>query len=1492
MNRVEESLQRLTLQGIQVWSQAGKLRYAGPQQRITPAVLDQLKTDKAALLAWLSEPTYAPLSAGQRGLWFIQQQAPENSAYTVSLAYRIQAALDVELLCDSIQLLVNRHAVLRTRFIWQDDALVQQIDGYQAAALERLEVGPCTEAALRQQLRALHEQPFDLSTGPLFRTTILNHTEQSYTLLLSVHHIVVDGWSIYQLVDELFTFYAALRRGVAVELPIMAHTYHDYVTWQQTLLETDGARLYAYWQAQLSGELPVLQLPTDFPRPPQQTLHGIGQPFQLSPTLTEQLKQVARQHHCTLYVVLLAAYQLLLHRYSGQEDLLVGLPMAGRSRPEFAEIVGYFTSPVVVRTNLAGDPTFAHLLAQVKGQVLAALDHQDYPFVRLVEQLNPQRDPSRSPIFQASFLLQKPHRAQELLVQSNKQTQFGFAIELIPLPLFEGQEDIALELIEAEHSLFGHLKGNVALFAPATLARMVGHFQVLLEGIVANPDQPSSDLPLLTAAERRQLLVEWNNTAVAPDPTGDYPKDQCIHDLFEAQVARTPETVAVVFEDQQLTYRELNARANQLAHHLQSLGVGGTLGAETLVGICVERSIEMVVGLLGILKAGGAYVPLDPSYPAERLAFMLEDANVAILLTTSQLLEQLPTSTAHLLCLDRDWPQIAQASRATPISQATLDHLAYVIYTSGSTGQPKGVEALHRGLVNRCQWMWRQLPFLPGEVACQKTALAFVDSVWEIFGPLVRGVRLVVLADAVVKDPQAFITQLAIHQVSRLVVVPSLLQVILESDLDLPGRLPLLTYWICSGEALTTQLAQLFQRRLPQARLFNLYGSSEVAGDVTWFEVTADNQWQHSATGVPIGRPIDNTQVYVLDAHRQPMPPGVPGQLYVGGDNVARGYHKQTQLTAERFVANPYGAGKLYRTGDLARWRPDPVGSPNLEYLGRSDQQVKIRGFRIELGEIEAVLTQHPAVKEAVVIAQALPTQQKQLTAYVVLQNQQARQPLQFSLFYFAAAAGGKASGDSYTLYCEGAKFADQHDFTAIWTPERHFHAVGGQYPNPAVLSAALAMITHKIQLRSGSVVLPIQNPLRVAEEWAVVDNLSHGRVGVSFASGWHPIDFAFYPENFAQRKELLLEQIQQVQALWRGEAITVHNGLGKETQVKVFPRPIQKTLPFWLTAAGNPATFEQAGKLGANLLTHLLGQSLNEVAEKITLYRNARAEAGHDPATGHVTMMIHTFIWGDKDEAIERARAPFCEYLRAHIDLIQAMNLQSDLNSASDLEILVQAAFERYVQTASLIGTAKSCLNTVQRLQAMGVNEVACLVDFGIDEDIVLEGLGHLEQLRQLSQTQPVIDTRELYKFLQQKLPTYMLPAHYQILSELPRTPNGKLDRAPLRTAIKDYKQLTEYAFVPPTTTTEKSIAAIWSAVLGSEQVGIHHNFFAIGGHSLLVMQVISRIRATFSIDISLRDFFERPTVFDLAKDIETHLLMKTVKVATFSEDKEVEEI
>nr|BBH90794.1 hypothetical protein KTC_55450 [Thermosporothrix sp. COM3] len=917
---------------------------------------------------------FAPLSQQQRALWFLYQLAPESSAYNLLYTARIRSALDISALQQALLALVRRYPILTATYTMRDGEPVQCFHPQQEVHAEVVDATSWSAEALEEHLLVEGNRPFDLEKGPIVRPQIFKLGEREYVLALTVHHIALDFWSLDILVDELYLLYAAQRAGTEDILPPPGPNFTEYVRWQREMLESaEGERLWSYWKQKLSGELPVLGLPTDRPRPAVQTYGGASHSFPISDELTGKLRELAASEKVTLYTLVLAAFKTLLYRYSHQEDILVGTPMLGRNKAELERIVGYLVNPVTMRTDFAGNPTFRELLARVRTTVMEALDHQDYPFPLLVEKLQPKRDPSYSPIFQSLFIWDRPRKrdGKELERAGLTGPVLRMAQELELEPYIMGQQgapfDLTLTIFEVDGSLSADFRYNVDLFDRSTLQRLERHFLTLLESVTAQPDQRVQELPLLTEEERQQILYQWNATE-AP-----FPETATVHQLVEEQVKRTPDAEALTFEGVSLSYRELNRRANLLARELQSHGVG----PDVLVGVCMERSIEMVVALLGVLKAGGAYVPLDPDYPQERLAYMVEDAQVPVLLTQEQLRQRLPETSARVICLHAGWGADSEEEVVDPVTAVGPEHLAYMIYTSGSTGRPKGVMNTHRGVCNRLYWMQQAYQLTADDRVMQKTPFSFDVSVWEFFWPLQTGACLVMARPGGQQDPAYLARLIEEQRITTMHFVPSMLHAfLLEAGLE--ERCQSLRRVICSGEALTYDLQERFFARL-NANLYNLYGPTEAAIDVTAW--TCQREGRDKV--VPIGRPIANTQIYILDEGMQPVPIGVTGELYIGGVGVARGYHNRPELTAEKFVHDPFSGkehARLFKTGDLARYRVDGT----IEFLGRIDYQIKLRGFRIELGEIEAELGQHPAVKEAVVVAREDMPGHKRLVAYLV----------------------------------------------------------------------------------------------------------------------------------------------------------------------------------------------------------------------------------------------------------------------------------------------------------------------------------------------------------------------------------------------------------------------------------------------------------------------------------------------------------------------------
>ncbi|WP_339494068.1 non-ribosomal peptide synthase/polyketide synthase [Pseudomonas sp. EA_35y_Pfl1_P108] len=904
------------------------------------------------------------LSYAQQRMWFLWQLDPASGAYNLPGAVRLKGALSLGALEQAFASLVARHETLRTVFQRQaDERLVQvpadtvltveQRDLSHLAAAEREQA--VNEAATRQSLL-----PFDLENGPLLRVQLLKLGAQEHVLLLTLHHIVSDGWSMNVLIDEFIRCYDAHERNETPYLPALPIQYSDYALWQRRWLEAgEQTRQLDYWQARLGDEHPVLELPTDRPRPAMPSYQGTRHNFAIEPELAAQLRTCAQKHNVTLFMLLLGAFNVLLHRYTGQGDIRVGVPIANRNRTEVEGLIGFFVNTQVLRTELTGQTRINELLQGIKEHALGAQAHQDLPFERLVEALKVERSLSHTPLFQVMYNHQ-PVVADIASVS----TASGLKLALVEWQGRTTQFDLTLDTYEKSGTLQAALTYANDLFDASSIQRMAAHWISLLQSMVGDGEQRIGELPMLAAHEQQVLIQTWNQTAEV------YPTDRGIHHLIEDQVRATPDAPALLFGAATLTYAQLDARANQLAHALRAKGVG----PDALVGICVERSIEMVVGLLAILKTGGAYVPLDPEYPRERLAYMVEDSGIQLLLSQRSLLPLLPADGIQVIALDQPAGWLDGYRTESPNVSLHALNLAYVIYTSGSTGKPKGAGNSHRALVNRLCWMQQAYGLDASDAVLQKTPFSFDVSVWEFFWPLMTGARLVVAAPGEHREPARLIETIAQHRITTLHFVPSMLQAFIHE----PGvqACNSLRRIVCSGEALPLDAQLQVFAKLPQAGLFNLYGPTEAAIDVTHWTCIDEG-----ADSVPIGRPIANLGTYVLDAQLNPVSAGVSGELYLGGAGLARSYHRRPALTAERFVPSPFGDGaRLYRTGDRVRQRADGV----IEYLGRLDHQVKLRGLRIELGEIETRLMQHPSVREAVVLVQG----GKQLVAYLVLADE------------------------------------------------------------------------------------------------------------------------------------------------------------------------------------------------------------------------------------------------------------------------------------------------------------------------------------------------------------------------------------------------------------------------------------------------------------------------------------------------------------------------
>jgi amino acid adenylation domain-containing protein len=999
MKTIEEFLSNLANLDIKLWVESGsentlleevRLRCNSPKGALTPQLRAELAERKAEVINFLTLVTLKstsedetitpvqrnrdlPLSFAQARLWFLNQLEGESGNHSIPMSLRLFGSLNIPALEMAVQEIVQRHEALRTNFRLVNDSPVQVINSYNKISIPLIDLQHLSENEQSTEVEYLankdFESPFDLKNGLLLRATLLRLGEQLHVLLVTTHHIVSDGWSMGVFVRELSVLYEAFCAGKPSPLPPLPIQYADFAYWQREWLSGDVLQKQLnYWKQQLAGVPPLLELPTDRPRPSVQTERGSFEEFELSQELTTKLKALSHESGVTLFMTLLAAFVTLLSRYSGQEDIVIGSLIANRNRSAIESLIGFFVNVLALRTQLQGNPTFLELLERVQKMTLAAYDHQDLPFEKLVEELQPERSLSHAPLYQVMFVLQNA---------SNQELELpGLTISPFEIGEVMAKDDLLLSMEETDTGLKGGLVYKSDLFDPATIQRMVAHFQNLLENIVANPQQHIHQLPLLNTTEQNQLLLDWNQT------TADFPLEQTFHQLFEAQVARTPDAVAVVFENQQLTYQQLNTRANIWARHLVEQGVE----AEKIVALICDRNLDFLTAMLAVFKAGGAYLPLNPHHPPERLHQVLSQSQVPLVLASScwaskvsPVVSDLDTPP-QLLYLD-PLDSLAKESENLAV-RCSPDNLAYVIYTSGSTGQPKGAMLEHRGMLNHLYAKITDLQLSATDVIAQTAAQTFDISIWQFLSALLVGGRVEIVPSETTADPAELLPLIQHQQVSILEIVPSLLRMMLqhiEQDGNTKTNLPELRWILLTGETLPPQLCRQWFQHYPTIPMMNAYGPTECSDDVTHYPIYQPPE--EAVLNLPIGRPISNTHLYILDNHLQPVPIGVAGELYVGGAGVGRGYLNNPELTQQTFIENSFTpSGRLYKTGDKARYLPNG----NIEFLGRIDYQVKIRGFRVELGEIEAVLNKHPQLQNAAVTVWEEQPGNQHLVAYVV----------------------------------------------------------------------------------------------------------------------------------------------------------------------------------------------------------------------------------------------------------------------------------------------------------------------------------------------------------------------------------------------------------------------------------------------------------------------------------------------------------------------------
>ncbi|HVU25273.1 MAG TPA: amino acid adenylation domain-containing protein [Opitutus sp.] len=1465
-----------------------------------------------------------PLSFAQERLWFLNQLEPGNPFYNMPAALRLDGAFDLRAAERVVAELVRRHESLRTVFAAVDGRPVQVIQpgaSVPVTLVELQHLEPAARAGAAERWSAEEaRRPFDLARGPLLRVALLRLAADEHILLMTMHHIVSDGWSMGVLTREMGELYAAFSQGRATPLPELALHYVDFAVWQRGWLRGPvlGAQL-DYWRKQLAGAPPVLKLPTDRPRPPVQSFRGGSHAFQLGRELTEALLALSRASGATLFMTLEAAFAAVLARYSDQEDIVIGTPIANRHRAEVEPLIGFFVNTLVLRNDLSGAPTFRELLTRVRRAALDAYGHQDLPFERLVDELQPERDLSRNPVFQVMFALHNtPHRERALP---------GLTITDLAAERISAQFDLVLDVWETPDGLKAVLEFATDLFDPPTIERLAGHFATLLAGAVAAPETPVAKLPLLTAAERTQLLDTFNATAMP------YPDDRTLQALIEEQVAAGPGRIAAVHRDRRVTYAELDRAAGRLARRLRAMGVG----RGHFVGILDERGLDFLTAMVAILKAGAAFIPIDPGYPEDRVRHMVSDSAVAVLITRSTVLKRFTlkgeagAALQHFVLLDEHTDDVTDVGAPTATGAPT--DAAYMLYTSGSTGAPKGAIIRHNGAINHIYGQFRELAFHRGSAFLQSAPSSSDISVWQFLAPLLIGGRTVIADFEIVCDAARLFPLVRDEGITLIELVPVVLKEFLDHAAALPApkrALPALEFAMVTGEAVSVALVNQWFQVYPGLRLANAYGPTEAADDVCQAILTGP--LPPDAATVPIGRTLGNLTMYVLDRHLQLVPLGVPGELCVSGVGVGAGYWRNEDKTRAAFVANPHDdAGRrgavIYRTGDLGRWRADG----ELEMLGRFDQQVKLRGFRIELGEIESRLSQHPAVAEAVVLIREDTPGDKRLVAYatandgadelraklVGLEGEQVQlwQDLHEdsyadTLTYADGDATFNVIGWDSNYTGEPLSEREMREYVAHTVervrelqPKRVLEIGCGtglllfrlapkveHYLATDLSNVAIARLQRQAGERAGLGHVKLR--ARRADDFSGIEPGSVDVVMLCSVVQYFPgIDYLLSVIDGA------LRVLRPGGAIFFGDvrvrgllpafhaAVQLHKA-GDTLTVAGLRRRVRAALQREQEMAVDPAFFTALRARHPRIARVQVRPKRGTVQNEMTRFRCDVTvhldEAGAAPDCKWIA-------WPDRPCSLADLRAALARRPAA-LGLREVVNSRVQRELATLWRLEHAESGERVADFRARLGADEIVGLEPEDLVALGA-ETGYAVDLAVRPDT---GDGSYDvvfrQLPSDGAPLPPLDltatsaapkpwrsyannplheklARELVpqlrSFLRERLPTYMVPADFVVLEAMPQLPNGKVDRKAL--PAPDAPAAAESDYVAPRNAIETQLAAIWGAVLGLERVSVHANFFELGGHSLKATQVVSRIAKELGVEVALREMFSQPTIAEL---------------------------
>jgi amino acid adenylation domain-containing protein len=1468
------------------------------------------------------------LSPLQQGMLFHSIYEPDSRAYFEQTNAPFYGDLHLRAFTLAWEQVANRHAVLRTSFHWEHiDKPVQVVHRRVKVPIDWQDWSNLSRLGQARRLAAyLHKDRdtgFDISQPPLMRVGVIRSSQDEFRIIWSFHHILLDGWSYQLLENDFWTLYEGLCEGRTPSLDAVRH-YGDYIAWLQS---QDLAQAEAFWRRSLKG----FTVPTTFasvyrevgPRPEAGEAEHATFELRLSRKSSCALQSLVRRHRLTMNTLIQGTWAILLSRYCGEGDVLFGTVVSGRpaNLPGVESMVGLFINTLPMRTPV---PAGEFLVPWLKCLQNLHLEARQYEYSPMVEIQRWSDLASRVALFDSIVVFENfPSTSSEGMADAEggeEAATEGFeSVDDLSEPILPEGTNYPLCLIAIPGSQliirFHYLQ---RVLSSSIIEQIATHLRTLLEGIAVSADRRLSELPLLTEEEETKLLVTWNASAKP------YPQEGGIPELFEAQASATPDATAFICNVARLSFRELNFRANRLAHYLRELGVK----PELLVGICLERSLDFTVALMAVLKAGGAYLPLDPSYPPDRLAFMLEDSGASVVISERRFAHMISAPGVNRVWIDDNLQEIARQRDMNPDPVATPEHLAYVIYTSGSTGRPKGVSVGHAQILNRLHWMWDAYPFATNEVCCQRTSLNFVDSIWELLGPLLRGIPTIIVPDEILKDPHALLKTLGSANVTRIWVVPSLLELLIETCPDLRERLPRLNFWVSSGEALSARLLAKFSQIMPNSVLYNLYGTSEV-WDATWYDPTdapAENLMR-----VPIGRPISNVQAYILDSLRRPVPLGVSGELCIGGLGLARGYVNLPELTAEKFISDPFKRepqARLYRTGDIARYRLDGT----IEILGRTDHQIKVRGIRVEPDEVEAAANQFPDVRKVIVVAREQNDGDRRLVAYVT-SNARTRTETDAAADAERVARWREIWDETYA---QSPVRDDGKDDFAGWVSS----FTGAPIPEDELSEHVERLANCVLDLQPSSILdigcgtgLLASRIAQQVSRYCATDLSSEAlhrlenRLAVTADATVHMVhcsaaDFTdFQPESFdtivlnsvvqyfpnidhlLRVIECALRVLKAKGNIFIGDvrnlllleafhaSVELHRASPSLSLAELRYR-VQRRVVEDDQLAIDPAFFASLGQRFPRINRVQIQPRQGRYRNEFTRFRydvtlctdddgTDSEHLWHDWTRDRLTESLIRELLLKQPASFGIRRVPSADF--AIEKQVCALLAQSEAATAGELRNALRASTINIGITSESLRVIQSEYPYQVNLNWSGPEAADCLDILFTRNDVVVErSFLRVPPMTPRAASDPSSQAndplnsvsrgkliRDLRDFLRQKLPEYMIPSAFTIVQSFPLTPNGKIDRA----ALPDLKfgyTMQDKPFVAPRTRTEEALTRIWQEVLAIEHLGIADNFFDLGGHSLTATRVLSRVRDFFQIDLPLRLIFDNPTVAALARCVD----------------------